>query len=93
VINVFGYKVIPREVEEIILMLPQVEEVKVYAARHLGPDVVAAAVVCHEPVSEAQIIEHCERHLVSYKCPTAVRFLERLPRTASGKVTVERLAG
>jgi acyl-coenzyme A synthetase/AMP-(fatty) acid ligase len=93
VINVFGYKVIPREVEEIILMLPQVEEVKVYAARHLGPDVVAAAVVCHEPVSEAQIIEHCEKHLVSYKCPTAVRFLERLPRTASGKVTVERLAG
>jgi len=92
VINVFGYKVIPREVEEIILMLPQVEDVKVYAGRHLGPDIVEAAVVCHEPVSEAQIIKHCEQHLVSYKCPTAVRFVAALPRTASGKVAVECLA-
>jgi acyl-CoA synthetase (AMP-forming)/AMP-acid ligase II len=92
VINVFGYKVIPREVEEIILMLPQVGEVKVYAGQHLGPDVVEAAVVCHGPVSEAQIIEHCEKHLVSYKCPTAVRFVDRLPRTASGKVAVKHLA-
>jgi acyl-CoA synthetase (AMP-forming)/AMP-acid ligase II len=92
VINVFGYKVIPREVEEIILMLPQVGDVKVYAGRHLGPDVVEAAVVCHEPISEAQIIEHCEKHIVSYKCPTAVRFVDALPRTASGKVAVECLA-
>jgi acyl-CoA synthetase (AMP-forming)/AMP-acid ligase II len=92
VINVFGYKVIPREVEEIILMLPQVKEVKVYAGRHLGPDVMEAAVVCHEPVSEALIIKHCEKHLVGYKCPTAIRFVESLPRTASGKVAVERLA-
>jgi acyl-coenzyme A synthetase/AMP-(fatty) acid ligase len=92
VINVFGYKVIPREVEEIIRMLPQVGDVKVYAGRHLGPDVVVAAVVCRESVSESQIIQHCEKHLVSYKCPTAVRFVDALPRTASGKVAVECLA-
>jgi long-chain acyl-CoA synthetase len=93
VINVFGYKVVPREVEEVILMLPEVLEVKVYAGRYSNVDTVEAAVVCHEGLDESLVIRHCEKHLVSYKCPTAVRFVDSLPRTAAGKVAVERLHG
>jgi len=92
VINVFGLKVIPREVEEVIALLPEVAEVKVYARHDMGPDVMEAAVVCRGTVDEEKILKHCEKHLVSYKCPTAIRFVSALPRTASGKVAVELLA-
>jgi long-chain acyl-CoA synthetase len=92
VINVFGYKVIPQEVEGVIAMLPQVVEVKVYAGRHwLGFDVVQAAIVCREPLDEEKVLDHCERHLVSYKCPSVVRFVDSLPHTSSGKVAVSQL--
>lgn len=92
VINVFGLKVVPREVEEVIALLPEVEDVKVYARRHMGPDIVEAAIVCRGIPDEERIRKHCAKHLVSYKCPTAIRFVDSLPRTASGKVSVERLA-
>lgn len=88
VINVFGLKVIPREVEEVIALLPEVAEVKVYARHDMGPDVMEAAVVCRGTVDEEKVLKHCEKHLVSYKCPTAIRFVSALPRTASGKVAV-----
>jgi acyl-CoA synthetase (AMP-forming)/AMP-acid ligase II len=91
VINVFGFKVVPREVEDVIALLPEVVEVKVYARRHMGPEVVAAAVVCRGKLEEEQILRHCEQHLVGYKCPTMVQFVNSLPRTASGKVAVDRL--
>ena len=91
VINVFGFKVIPREVEGVIALLPEVVEVKVYARHHMGPAVVAAAVVRRGTLDEEQILRHCEKHLVSYKCPTTVRFVDSLPRTSSGKVALDRL--
>jgi acyl-coenzyme A synthetase/AMP-(fatty) acid ligase len=95
VINAFGFKVVPREVEEVIALLPEIVEVKVYADRQTGGDAVEAAVeaavVCHGRLSEEQILKHCEKHLVNYKCPTTIRFVESLPRTASGKVVLERL--
>ena len=92
VINAFGFKVVPREVEEVIAMLPEIVEVKVYAVRQTGVDAVEAAVVCHGRLSEEQILKHCEKHLVNYKCPTTIRFVDSLPRTASGKVVLERLS-
>jgi acyl-CoA synthetase (AMP-forming)/AMP-acid ligase II len=91
VINVLGFKVAPREVEDVIAMLPKVREVKVYGGRWRGQTVVEAAVVSSGSLEEEAILRHCDRHLVSYKCPSAIRFVEALPRTAAGKVAVERL--
>lgn len=91
VINALGFKVVPREVEEVIALLPEIVEVKVYALRQTGVDAVEAAVVCRGQLSEEQILKHCEKHLVNYKCPTTIRFVDSLPRTASGKVVLEGL--
>ncbi|HEX8816036.1 MAG TPA: class I adenylate-forming enzyme family protein [Terriglobales bacterium] len=91
VINAFGFKVIPREVEEVIAMLPEVVEVKVYPRRRGDADTVEAAVVCQNRFSERQILAHCEKHLVDYKCPTAIHLVDSLPRTESGKVAIDRL--
>jgi acyl-coenzyme A synthetase/AMP-(fatty) acid ligase len=92
IINAFGFKVIPREVEEVIGRLPEVLEVKVYAGRHWeGFEVVHAAVVCREPIGEEAILRHCEQYLVSYKCPSIIHLVKSLPRTPSGKIAISQL--
>jgi len=91
IINAFGLKVLPREVEQVIALLPEVAEVKVYGSHWRGQEVVEAAVVRRGQIREEQILAHCDCHLVHYKCPTVIRFVEALPRTASGKVAVDRL--
>jgi acyl-coenzyme A synthetase/AMP-(fatty) acid ligase len=92
IINALGFKVIPREVEEVIARLPGVREVKVYAGRHWeGFDIVQAAVACRAPLDEDAILRHCERYLVSYKCPSVIHFVRSLPRTPSGKIAISQL--
>jgi acyl-CoA synthetase (AMP-forming)/AMP-acid ligase II len=51
------------------------ETVKAVVVPHAGIDV--------DPQS---VVEHCRRHLAAYKCPTAVEFVDMLPRNATGKV-------
>jgi acyl-coenzyme A synthetase/AMP-(fatty) acid ligase len=36
--------------------------------------------------SEVDLIEFCRARLASFKVPRAIRFVDRLPRTALGKV-------
>lgn len=40
----------------------------------------------HEPILETRIVETLRSKLAIYKCPRTVRFLEAIPRTATGKV-------
>ena len=42
-------------------------------------------------ISEADIVAHCARELGGYKKPHAVRFVDDLGRSASGKVSREQL--
>ena len=91
VINVFGAKVVPSEVEEVIRMLPEVAEAKVYAGQSSGSQFVKAAIVAQSPIDGARIRPHCRKHLVYYKQPEAITFLDALPRTPTGKIIRERL--
>lgn len=88
VINVFGMKVIPSEVEDVLRTLPCVGEVIVYAGKHRsGSQIVQAAVVAADSTLEVSALRaHCERHLAPYKRPQLFHVLPQLPRTASGKV-------
>jgi len=91
VINVFGMKGVPSEVEEVIRQLPEVREVKVYAGQNVsGSQFVKAAIVA-PGLAVPQIRAHCEKHLVYYKRPDAVLLLDTLPKTPSGKVIRDRL--
>jgi long-chain acyl-CoA synthetase len=40
---------------------------------------------------ETEVIEFTRLHLARYKCPTSVRFVAALPKTASGKITKAEL--
>ena len=52
-----------------------------------------ALVVTREGVeaSEDELIAHCRDHLAHFKCPTQIRFVEELPRTATGKLQKYKL--
>ncbi len=92
VINVSGLKVVPCEVEEAILGLPDVREVKVYAGEHRsGTQIVLAAAAVDGGLSVADIRAHCERHLVYYKRPQVITLVDALPRTPTGKIIRDQL--
>ena len=92
VINVFGIKVLPSEVEEVISLMPQIVEVKVYSARNRwGSQSVKAAVVTSGRLTDADVRAHCRQHLVSYKQPERITMLNRLPRSPTGKIVLSEL--
>ena len=92
-IIVGGENVYPVEVETIICSHPKVLEAAVVGIPHaVFGELVKAAVVPRpgETLTEAEIKKLCVQNLASFKVPTAVVFMESLPRNPSGKV-VKRL--
>ena len=92
VVNVFGMKVIPSEVESVIRDFPGVADVKVYAGQHRsGSQIVKAAVAGPGSLDLAALREHCAANLVAYKRPEIIIPLEALPRTPTGKIIKDQL--
>ena len=92
VINVFGLKVIPSEVEAVLMNAPGVTDVKVYAGQHRsGSQIVKAAVAGPESLDVAAIRDYCAKQLVGYKRPEVISRLDALPRTATGKIIRDQL--
>lgn len=92
VVNVAGLKVVPCEVEEAIVSLAGVREVKVYAGEHkAGSQIVKAAIAVDGAVSVNDIRAHCESKLVYYKRPQIITLVEALPRTPTGKIIRDQL--
>jgi acyl-CoA synthetase (AMP-forming)/AMP-acid ligase II len=92
VINVFGMKVVPSEVEEVIAAFPQIADVKVYAGVHrTGSQIVKAAVAAPGTLDMAALKRHCTAHLAPYKRPEVIIRLEALPRSPTGKIIQDQL--
>ena len=92
-INTAGKKVNPREVEQIILQLDGVREVKVYGTpAGARGDVVAAAVVADPDVTRDQVRLHCAARLSAHKVPRIVKLIAQLPVDERGKVKRAALA-
>ncbi len=84
-----GENVYPAEVERALVAHPGVAEVAVIGVPHQRWVETPLAVVVREPgaeVGEEELIELCRARLAGYKKPSAVVFVEALPRNASGKV-------
>jgi acyl-CoA synthetase (AMP-forming)/AMP-acid ligase II len=87
IINVFGMKVVPSEVEEVISAIPGVREVKVYAGTHRsGSEIVKVALAANGAVDIATVRSHCETQLAPYKRPQLIHLVEALPRSPQGKI-------
>lgn len=80
VINVGGEKVLPNEVESIILSIPEIEDVMVYGETNpITGQTVVCDVVSHLDKREAKklIRKFCKDKLESYKIPTKVNIVDK----------------
>ena len=95
--KVAGMWVSPGEVENALLGHPLIAEVAVVAqANESGLIHPAAYVVLKNEMQiqeglDREIREWLRQKLVSYKCPHTVQFVEKLPKTATGKIQRFRL--
>ena len=84
-----GNNVYPREVEEAIILHPQVASCVVFGIPDdYWGEAVQAVVVAREGESPnaADIIAFCAEHMAGYKKPKAVDFVDSLPVSGYGKV-------
>ncbi|AVH69520.1 acyl--CoA ligase [Nostoc sp. 'Lobaria pulmonaria (5183) cyanobiont'] len=90
-INRGGEKISPLEVDDVLLRYPAVAEALAFAVPHksLGEDI-HAAVVLKAEAGEKELLAHCATMLADFKVPKQIHILDRLPRTATGKL--QRLA-
>jgi long-chain acyl-CoA synthetase len=95
-INTAGFKIWPREVEEVLYRHPAVAECAVIGApdAHRGELAVACVVLRGgapaspeaEGLMQNELDAHCRGHLAGYKIPRGWRFVAELPKSASGKI-------
>ncbi len=88
-IIVSGFNVYPAEVEEMLVLHPDVAEAAVVGVPHPHTGEAVKAYVVTRPgvdADEEALIEHSLDHLARYKCPTKIIFVDALPRNASGKL-------
>lgn len=84
-----GENVYPSEVEHVLLAHDDIDEAAVVGVPHPVWGEAISAVVVVRPGASLEpdaVIAHCRARLAGYKTPKQVRFAERLPRTATGKL-------
>jgi acyl-CoA synthetase (AMP-forming)/AMP-acid ligase II len=89
-----GNNIYPREVEEVLLRHPAVQEACVFSVPDREWGEAVKAVVVKRPGHEAteeELIAFCRNHLASYKKPRSIDFVEALPKNAYGKVLKREL--
>jgi long-chain acyl-CoA synthetase len=87
-INVSGYKVWPREVEDTLYEHEQVMEVAAVGIpdEYRGETVKAfVALKVENGATEEELIEFCKERMANYKYPREIEFLDEIPKTPTGK--------
>jgi long-chain acyl-CoA synthetase len=82
-----GYNVYPREIDDVLLTHPAVQE----SASFGVPDtyrgeVLHAHVVLRHPAAIDDILAHCRTNLARYKVPASLTVVDAIPKTPVGKI-------
>lgn len=85
-----GYKVWPREVEDVLYQHPAVREAGVVGAPdpYRGETVIAYVALksgYEGKVTPAELIEFCKQRMANYKYPRQIEIMDELPKTTTGK--------
>ncbi|HEY8787107.1 MAG TPA: long-chain fatty acid--CoA ligase [Candidatus Limnocylindria bacterium] len=94
-IIVSGFKVYPREVDEVLYAHPSVLEAAAVGVPHPSKGEVVKAFVVLRPGAKAtaqELMDHCRANLAPYKVPVDIAFRVELPKTLIGKVLRRQLA-
>ncbi|MFD7503267.1 AMP-binding protein [Streptomyces sp. NPDC059850] len=95
-INASGFKVWPREVEDVLYTHPAVREAAVVGKPHPYRGETVKAYVSLRPGAEVtpdELAAYCADRLAAYKYPREVDILPELPKTTSGKILRRELRG
>ena len=88
-INASGYKVWPREVEDVLAEHPSVRESAVVGVPDEKRGETVKAFVSLKPGTSAtadELIAHCKQRMAAYKYPRQVVLMDELPKTVTGKI-------
>jgi long-chain acyl-CoA synthetase len=94
-ISASGFKVWPREVEDVLYAFPGVREAAVVGKPddYRGETVVAFLSAVEGKTLDLDALHaHCRERLAAYKCPVAFHILPDLMKTETGKITRAALA-
>lgn len=95
-INAAGYKVWPREVEDVLYTHPAVREAAVVGVpdEYRGETVKAVvSLKAGATATPAELIEHCKARMAAYKYPRQIQIIDELPKTVTGKILRRELRG
>ena len=84
-----GFKVWPREVEDVLYEHPAVREAAVVGVPdpYRGETVKAfVSLRAGRSASPEELIEHCRARMAAYKYPRSVDLVDELPKTVTGKI-------
>lgn len=88
-INAAGYKVWPREVEDVLYTHPAVREAAVVGVPDEYRGETVRAYISVKPgstVSAEAIVAFCKERMAAYKYPRQVEIRDELPKTVTGKI-------
>ncbi|WP_333756505.1 class I adenylate-forming enzyme family protein [Streptomyces sp. IBSBF 3352] len=88
-INASGFKVWPREVEDVLHAHPDVREAAVVGVPDGYRGETVKVYISLRPgagTDPGELVAHCRERLAAYKYPRQVEILPDLPKTASGKI-------
>jgi long-chain acyl-CoA synthetase len=94
-INTAGFKVYPREVEEVLYQHPEVVEAVAVGVPDQYRGETVKAFVVRKPgsaVTQDELVSYCQENLAPYKVPRQVEFRGELPKSAVGKLLRRVLA-
>jgi long-chain acyl-CoA synthetase len=84
-----GFKIYPREVEEVLYQHPRVQEAVAYGIPDPYRGEQVKVIIVPQPgarLTAEEIVEYCQPRLASYKLPKIVEFRTELPKSMVGKV-------
>ena len=90
IINTFGYRVSPHEIERVMKTHPLVADCVAFGLDvAAGKTIVAAAIIAHRdvtPEEEEEILTYGQNNLARYKSPKELYVMKEYPKTKNGKV-------
>jgi long-chain acyl-CoA synthetase len=95
-INAGGYKVWPREVEDVLYTHPSVREAAVVGVADSYRGETVKAVVSLKPGAQTTpdaLVAYCKERMAAYKYPRIVEIMDDLPKTLTGKILRRELRG
>jgi long-chain acyl-CoA synthetase len=91
-INKGGYKINPREVEDLLESHAKIEEaIVIGVTTPFGDEKVKAVLVTNAACAQEEVIEFCRGKISDFKIPSLIEFTEAFPKSPTGKVRRELL--